>query len=143
MKNNKLPKAIIEILVLLFTNLFFFSCDPMADPEWNPKGGMNFVIAGTVTVDDGSDTGAAIKGIEVRSNYPGVTHTDGNGYYEILCYFPKYDETTTVEFVDIDGDANGGKFESYSLILDDPNEVRNYAGTPLPIFNIKLKAVTE
>lgn len=86
-------KSLICTIAILLSSLIF-SCGSQS----NPDGGHNIVLWGYVY----NSSSAPVEGIKVTSNY-GYTHTDSEGYFEILCYYFADNKKIKLSFSDASG----------------------------------------
>lgn len=89
---------------------------PISDPYHTPDGSTNVIFEGIVTDENGN----AIPGIKVTSNYS-TTKSKDNGYFQVLAYFPIDENSTTISFIDIDGEENGS-FATKEVVNSKPDD---------------------
>ena len=118
MKTNKLMTRLLSSALIA---LGFTSCEEMEDEYGSPS--RDFQVKGVVT----DENGKPIENIRViiRNAYeygysPDTTYTDAQGNFSsnVIRDYGFINEHTAY-FDDIDGDANGGTFQSDSTSLND------------------------
>ena len=118
MKTNKLMTRLLSGALIA---LGFTSCEEMEDEYGSPS--RDFQVKGVVT----DENGKPIENIRViiRNAYeygysPDTTYTDAQGNFSsnVIRDYGFINEQTAY-FDDIDGDANGGTFQSDSTSLND------------------------
>lgn len=107
-------KSIKRIFLFLIFSLLLTSCSKMIN--------IPFEIYGTVT----TDTGIPIPDIKVYLVYGSddVVYTDLGGKYKISGVLATMYDVETIYFEDVDGEANGGYYESEAVGLDGYTEIR-------------------
>ncbi len=107
-------KTIKRIFLFLAVSLLVTACGKMIN--------IPFEIYGTVT----TDTGIPIPDIKVTLGYGSddVVYTDLGGRYSISGVLASMYDSETIYFEDVDGEANGGEYESESVGFDGFTEIR-------------------
>ena len=106
--------------------LGFSACgddDPAETPSAYGTPTANYIYRGTVTDEEGNP----IEGIDVKlngvvmgsQNASLVVHTYDDGSFRTYNLNTSHTRVETIEFVDPDGEANGGDFESLTLEVKD------------------------
>ena len=106
--------------------LGFSACgddDPAETPSAYGTPTANYIYRGTVTDEEGNP----IEGIDVKlngmimgsQNASLVVHTYDDGSFHTYYLDTSHTDVKTIDFVDRDGEANGGDFESLTLEVKD------------------------
>lgn len=97
-------KILTRLFALFGMTLTCVACYGTMYEEYNP----DFAASGRVVDPENNP----IENIEVRMGSLFVTHTDQDGHFYI------HGEVSELTFTDVDGQDNGGEFESRSLRVD-------------------------
>lgn len=94
-----------RILLIFAVMSFFASCNSKGEQDWSGMEHITFDVGGRVT----DKTGEPVKGIAVTTIYGDTVRTNSAGIY-LVAGSCRPLTTVQVDFVDTDGEANGGKF---------------------------------
>ena len=115
LKTNLLKISNSVLSSLLFILGFSTSCIFFGAEYGTPNA--DFVIKGTVTSED---TNQPVPQIKVKIEYDSV-YTNQNGKYEIIHNAFPESQDILIQFIDTDGEANGGLFQQLDSIVEFTN----------------------
>lgn len=118
MKMKSLIGRLVKSLVLSsLTVPVLVSCavdDPSGPEQFADRLVANYKVCGKVSGEDGSPVpGIMVVADRGYSYHPDTLYTDKDGLYSKFLSAP-WTQSFRLSFEDIDGDANGGRFESVS-----------------------------
>ena len=102
------------LCTLMLTVAVFAACNNDDDgQDWGGIEHITFDVSGVVTDSDGSP----LKNIAVATHYSDTVRTNGSGFYKVSGTASPV-TALTVEYVDTDGEDNGGRFIKTSRKVD-------------------------
>ena len=117
-----------RLIYILLGLLGFTSCELFAPVEYGCPN-VSFSLKARVV----DEAGVPIQGIEVRTERGGhfeynTGFSDYQGYIDANGTFRPGTQHGKVQFIDIDGEANGGEFETLTVDVDNASQTEEGSG---------------